>query len=170
MTQSDQQIAGEVETACRRYYADYPAALWRWLTEDAPIDYAALGCWTFPMLLIIGTPDGTIVTVSDEAFYDSQVRAAYDQYYAEGWAGRLNLDRIKVTLASANAALVEVRGTRFRADGSDLNHWDACYLFQRTADGWRQHAVIDVEPPRPAAADWIGWLATAGPITGGSRA
>mgnify|MGYP001554616404 CR=1 FL=1 len=119
------------------------------------------------MLLIIGTPGGTIVTVSDEAFYDSQVRAAYDQYYAEGWAGRLDLDRVKVTLASASAALVEVKGTRFSAAGRTLPPWAACYLFQRAATGWRQHAVIDVEPPRPLAADWIGWLATAGPITGG---
>lgn len=165
MSDTEQQIAAEAEAACRRYYADYPAALWRWLTEGAAIDYDALGCWSFPMLLIIGTPAGTIVTISDVATYDSQVRAAYEQYYAEGWAGRLNLDRVKVTVASPDAALVEVRGTRFRADGRDLNHWDACYLFQRAADGWRQHAVIDVEPPRPPAAEWIEWLRAAGPIT-----
>jgi hypothetical protein len=167
MSGSEQQIAGEVEAACRRYYADYPAALWRNLTEGAAIDYDALACWTFPMLLIIGTPQGAIVTISDQAIYDSQVRGAYDQYYANGWAGRLNLDHVRVSVASPTAALVEVRGTRFRADGSDLNHWDACYLFQRTAAGWRQHAVIDTEPPRPPASEWVRWLATAPAITRG---
>src|SRR5579871_1691114 len=104
MTASEQDVAAEVEAACRRYYADYPAALWRYLTEGATIDYDALGCWTFPMLLIIGLPEETIITISDVATYDRQVRAAYDQYYAEGWAGRLNLDRVKVTVASPGAA------------------------------------------------------------------
>lgn len=161
MHMQDEKIASEVEAACRRYYADYPAALWRWLTDGEDIDYDALGCWTFPMLLIIGTPDATIVTISDVETYDSQVREAYAQYHADGWGGRLHLDRVKVTVASPKQALVEVRGTRFHADGSDLNHWDACYLFQLTGKGWRQHAVIDVESPRPAAQEWIRWIQAA---------
>ena len=164
MAIDEQRIATEAEAACRRYYADYPAALWRWLNDGSEIDYDALGCWTFPMLLIIGTPEATIVTISDVATYDGQVRDAYRQYFAEGWAGKLHLDRVKVTVASPNEALVEVRGTRFKADGSDLNHWDACYLFQRTADGWRQHAVIDVEAPRPNADLWIRWLQSSGKL------
>jgi hypothetical protein len=164
MTESEQQIAAEVEAACRRYYADYPAALWRYLTEGAVIDYDALGCWCFPMLLIIGMPDNSIITISDEAVYDSQVRGAYDQYYAEGWAGRLNLDFVKVSVASPDVGLIEVKGTRYRADGSDLNHWDACYLMRRTAAGWKQFAVIDTEPPRPKAGEWIRWLRSASGI------
>lgn len=158
----EQRIAAEAEAACRRYYADYPAALWRWLNEGGAIDYDELGCWAFPMLLIIGTPDTTLVTISDMATYDNQVREAYRQYHADGWGGRLNLDRVKVTVASPDRALVEVRGTRFRADGSNLNHWDACYLYHRVGGDWRQHAVIDVEPPRPGADAWIDWLRTAG--------
>jgi hypothetical protein len=167
MSESDRAVAAEVEAACRRYYADYPAALWRYLTARAAIDYDALGCWCFPMLLIIGMPETSIVTISDQALYDSQVRAAYDQYYAEGWAGRLNLDFVRVSVASPKIALVEVKGTRFRADGSDLNHWDACYLMRRFDVGWKQLAVIDTEPPRPIAAEWLRWLRSAKPIFDG---
>ncbi len=114
------------------------------------------------MLLIIGMGEQAIVTISDQSIYDSQVRGAYDQYYADGWAGRLNLDHVRVTVVSASVGLVEVRGTRFRADGSDLNHWDACYLFRRSQAGWRQCAVIDTEQPRPPATEWVRWLQSAG--------
>jgi hypothetical protein len=162
MSDAEGQTAAEIEAACRRYYADYPAALWRYLTEGAAIDYEALGCWTFPMLLIIGMGDSALITISDQPIYDSQVRGAYDQYYAEGWAGRLNLDHVRVTVVSPEVGLVEVKGTRFCADGSNLNHWDACYLMRRTAAGWRQCAVIDTEPPRPPAAEWVRWLRSAG--------
>ena len=162
MSKAEEQIAIEIEAACRRYYADYPAALWRYLTAGAAIDYDALGCWTFPMLLIIGMGDSALITISDQSIYDSQVRGAYDQYYAEGWAGRLNLDHVRVTVVSDEVGLVEVRGTRFRADGSDLNHWDACYLMGRTPVDWRQCAVIDTEAPRPPAGEWVRWLRSAG--------
>ena len=162
MSQTEARTAAEIEAACRRYYADYPAALWRYLTEGATIDYDALGCWTFPMLLVIGIGESALVTISDAAVYDRQVRGAYDQYYAAGWAGRLNLDHVRVTVVSADVGLVEVKGTRFRADGSDLNHWDACYLFRRSQAGWRQCAVIDTEAPRPPAAEWVRWLRSAG--------
>jgi len=161
MSDPERPVAAEIEAACRRYYTDYPAALWRYLTEGAAIDYDALGCWTFPMLLIIGMGEHALITISDQGIYDSQVRGAYDQYYAEGWAGRLNLDHVRVTVVSAEVGLVEVRGTRFRADGSDLNHWDACYLMRRTQAGWRQCAVIDTEAPRPPASEWVRWLRSA---------
>jgi hypothetical protein len=97
MNDSNAQIAAEVEATCRRYLAAYPAALWRYLTDDSDIDYDALGFWFFPMMFIIGSSESSSVTIVDRDLFDSQVRAVYDQYYVDGWGGGLRLDAAKVS-------------------------------------------------------------------------
>ena len=54
------EIAAEVEATCRRYIQGYPAALWRYLRDGTPIDYDALGFWSFPMMFIIGDGKGGV--------------------------------------------------------------------------------------------------------------
>jgi hypothetical protein len=167
MTADEAAIAAEVEATCRRYLKGYPAALWRYLTEGAAVDYDALGFWSFPMMFIIGDgKGGSSVTIVDQALFDAQVRAVYDQYYAEGWGGDLRLDSAKVSVVSSDVALIETSGTRFRADGADFNTWDSCYWMKRAAAGWKQFAVTDTEAPRPPAQEWVRWLRSAGGITG----
>jgi hypothetical protein len=163
MAGTDQDIAAEVEATCKRYLKGYPAALWRYLRDGTPVDYDALGFWSFPMMFIIGDgKGGSSVTIVDEALFDSQVRAVYDTYGAEGWGGDHRLDSARVSVVSPDVALIETTGTRFRADGSDFNHWDSCYWMKRGAGGWKQFAVTDTEAPRPPAQEWVRWLRAAG--------
>ena len=163
MSSSEADIVAEVEATCRRYLKGYPDALWRYLRDGTPVDYDALGFWSFPMMFIIGDgKGGSSVTIVDQALFDSQVRAVYDTYGAEGWGGDLRLDTAKVSVVSPDVALIETTGTRFRADGSDFNKWDSCYWLKRTAAGWKQFAVTDTEAPRPPAQEWVRWLRAAG--------
>ena len=160
---SEAEIVAEVEDVCHQYLVAYPAALWRYLIEGTAIDYDDLGFWSFPMMFIIGDGrGGSAVSIVDQASFDSQVRAVYDQYYADGWGGDLKDDSAKVSVVSPDVALIETTGTRFRADGSPFNTWDSCYWMKRTAAGWKQFAVTDTEAPRPPAQEWVRWLRAAG--------
>ena len=163
MSSSEANIAAEVEAACRRYIQDFPAAVWRNLNDGTPVDYDAIGFWSFPILFVMGDgKGGSNVTIVDQALYDRQIGALYEQYRAEGWGGGLRIDTAKVSVVSADVALIETTGTRFLPDGSDFNGWDSCYWMKRAAAGWKQFALIDAQPPRPTAQEWVRWLRAAG--------
>jgi hypothetical protein len=159
MGSSEDDIAAEVEATCRRYIEDFPAAAWRYLEDGTPIDYDAIDFWLFPTLFIMGDgKGGGSVKIFDQAQISDQLCALYEQYRAQGWAGDLRIDTAKVSVVSADVALIETTGTRFFPDGSDFNRWDSCYWMKRTTAGWKQFAVIDTLPPRPPVQEWVRWL------------
>jgi len=162
---SDSDIAAEVEAACRRYIKDFPAAVWRYLQDGTPIDHAAIDFWISPTLYIMGDgKGGSSVTIFDQGVISHQLCTLYEQYRAQGWAGDLRIDSVKVSVASADIALVEMKGTRVRPDGSAFNTWHSCYWMKRAASGWKQFAVTETLPPRPPVTEWVRWLRAAGGI------
>jgi hypothetical protein len=163
VTDSEADIAAEVEATCRRYIHDFPAAVWRYLQDGTPIDHDAIDFWLSPTLYIMDNgKGGSSVTIFDQAVISRQLCALYEQYRAQGWACDLRIDSVKVSVASADIALVEMKGTRVLPDGSDFNRWDSCYWMKRTENGWKQFAVTDMQPPRPPTQEWVRWLRAAG--------
>ena len=165
MSSSEAKIAAEVEAVCRRYIEDFPAAVWRYLEDGTPIDHDAIDFWISPTLYIMGDgKGGSSVTIFDQGVISHQLCTLYEQYRAQGWAGDLRIDSVKVSVASADIALVEMKGTRVRPDGSAFNTWDSCYWMKRAASGWKQFAVTETLPPRPPVTEWVRWLRAAGGI------
>jgi hypothetical protein len=165
VTASDAAIAAEVEPVCRRYIRDFPAAVWRYLEDGTPIDHAAIDFWISPTLYVMGDGKGSSsVSIFDQALISRQLCALYEQYRAQGWAGDLRIDSIKVSVVSAEIALVEMVGTRVRPDGSEFNNWNSCYWMKRTTSGWKQFAVTETLPPCPPVAEWVRWLRASGGI------
>ncbi|AMK19939.1 MULTISPECIES: hypothetical protein [Sphingobium] len=159
-----------IEAAYRDYIVRYPAALWKWLQDGQPIDYDALGFWTFPMLFIAGTEgaggEATYAGIQTLAEYDAGVRGIYRRFYDMGWRGRIELDRGDASLIGSVMGMIETRGTRYLDDGSILNHWDAVYMYRLVDGAWKQFAVADVEKGRPSADQWRAWLGSLAPAAG----
>jgi hypothetical protein len=151
-------IAAEVTDATSRYFHGYSAAVYRCLTEGMPIDYDALGFWAFPLLFVTGTEERTDVSVVACVDFDAQIRVICEEYRQGGWAGTLELEETAVSVISADLALIETAGRRFCADGGVYNRWKSCYWLRRSAGGWRQFAVVETDPPRPTAGQWVDWL------------
>lgn len=144
--------AAEVEDCYRRYILSYPQQV---LTKGRPIDFDSLGFWSFP-LLIVACPQSSIFILEAQAF-DEMFRKAYDHYREDGWAGSVEVDSVQVHSLQPGFALLEGKGSRYRADGSVLNRWDTFYALRKAKGIWQTFMITDSIQARPTAEQWTAW-------------
>jgi hypothetical protein len=169
VTEGEKSIVAEVEDMARRYFHNYSAAVYRCLTDGTPIDYDALGFWTFPMLFVTGSESNSHVTVVGCGPFDEQVLAICQRYCDGGWAGELEVNDARVSIVTSDVALVETKGHRFTADGGIYNDWRSCLWVRRSPTAWRQFAVTETERPRPLTSEWVAWLSATAHAPGENR-
>jgi hypothetical protein len=159
---SNQTFAVEAEHEVRRYVHGYCGALWKYLTEGADIDYEALGFWKFPILMVSGSADAYRIDFRDDGSLDAMVKPGYENYFRDGWDGRVEVHTAKATMAGATFATVETTGSRYRADDSVNSSWECVYLMQHTREGWKHIGVDSALPLRDVRewGDWLGSLAS----------
>jgi ketosteroid isomerase-like protein len=122
---SDQEeLVREVEAAYRRYVEVF--------NRRDPAEVAAL--YDAPHARVMG--EAGLSVISD----DQAQRAWYELVMAylddQGW-GRTELDDLRVIPLSPSLAQVISEVTRYKTDGSTLNHARANYTMRRTDDGWK---------------------------------
>jgi hypothetical protein len=146
---SSDEIA-EIERIYRQYFHDYPLQL---QTEGKPIDFAALGFWAFPLVLV-----GDTIAILDEPAYDAIFSGLYDRYRDDGWAGRVEVDDVRIHMPRTDLAILEGRGTRYRADGSVIDGFDSVYFLRRFTGRWQCFLVVNTGRPRPRSDQWEAWF------------
>jgi hypothetical protein len=144
--------AAEVEESYRRYIQAYPQQL---LTKGRPIDFDALGFWSFP-LLIVACPQSGIFMLDEQAF-DEMFRSQYDKYREDGWTGRVELDMVSVHPLQPGVAVLESKGSRYRTDGSRIDSWDTFYVLRKAKGIWQTVMITDSIDTRPTVEQWAVW-------------
>jgi hypothetical protein len=94
----------------------------------------------------------------DRVRFDAVNRALYEQYYADGWTGRVSLDSMSTTILGTEFAILDAKGTRYRANGSEIDHWDTRYIMRKTCEGWKHFILTDRSSAMPELEQWAEWL------------
>jgi hypothetical protein len=131
--------------------------LWDYVTEGTDIDYEELDFWKFPILMVSGAADACRIDIRDAASLDAMVKPGYENYFREGWDGRVEVHTAKATMSGPTFATVETTGSRYRADGSVNSSWECINQMQHTEQGWK-HIGVDSTLPLRDASEWRDWL------------
>jgi len=146
-------VAQEIEAVYRRYLHEYPRRVQDELAGVA-LDLRDLNFWQFPLLICMTQHSALI----DHATFASTFSSSYRDYRARGWAGKIALDDIQVSVATPNWASFAARGTRFEQTGEVIDGWHTTYLMRRRVEGWRCFALAPAPADGASLSQWREWL------------